>query len=264
VVLRPLGKTGLLVSPLGLGTVKLGRSQGVKYPRPFEIPDDHAAAALLDTARSLGLNLVDTAPAYGRSEERLGALLGASRDEWIICTKAGEEFENNVSRFDFSPAAITASVDRSLRRLRTDRLDIVLLHSDGHDLEILERSGAIDALQRAKTSGKVRAVGASTKTPEGAILAASRCDLVMLTLNPHTTADEPALQHAQRAGAGVLIKKALDSGHLPHTSNSADAVENALRFVLARPAVTSVIVGTINPEHLRANAAAAQRALTSP
>lgn len=262
-VLRPLGKTGLLVSPLGLGTVKLGRSQGVKYPRPFEIPDDHAAGALLDTARSLGLNLLDTAPAYGRSEERLGALLGASRDEWVICTKAGEEFENGVSRHDFTPAAISASVEHSLRRLRTDRLDIVLLHSDGNDLEILERSGALEALQRAKAAGKVRAFGASTKTPEGAILAATRCDVVMLTLNPHTAADEPALEHAARCGAGVLVKKALDSGRLPHGSN-VDAVENALRFVLTMPAVTSVIVGTINPEHLRANAAAAERALTSP
>lgn len=262
-VLRPLGNTGILVSPLGLGTVKLGRTQGVKYPRPFEIPDDRAASVLLDTARTLGLNLLDTAPAYGRSEERLGALLAGRRDEWVLCTKAGEEFENGVSRHDFSPPAITVSVDRSLRRLRTDRLDIVLLHSDGHDLEILERSGALEALQRAKAAGKVRAVGASTKTPEGAILAASRCDVVMLTLNPHTTADEPALRHAERSGAGVLIKKALDSGHLPHGSSGAHAVENALRFVLARPAVTSVIVGTINPDHLRANVAAVQRALTS-
>lgn len=263
-VLRPVGKTGILVSPLGLGTVKLGRTQGVKYPRPFEIPDDRAAGALLDTARSLGLNLLDTAPAYGHSEERLGTLLSGQRDEWIICTKAGEEFENGVSRHDFSPGAITASVERSLRRLRTDRLDIVLLHSDGNDLDILERSGALEALQRAKAAGKIRAVGASTKSPEGAILAANRCDVVMLTLNPHSTADEPALRHAASAGAGVLVKKALDSGLLPQTSNPGDAVENAFRFVLARPAVTSVIVGTINPEHLRANAAAAVRALTSP
>lgn len=263
-VLRPLGKTGILVSPLGLGTVKLGRTEGVKYPRPFEIPDDHAAGALLDTARSFGINLIDTAPAYGRSEERLGALLAGRRDAWVICTKAGEEFENGVSRHDFSPAAIAASVERSLRRLRTDRLDIVLLHSDGDDLEILERSGALEALQRAKAAGQVRAIGASTKTPEGAILAATRCDVVMLTLNPHTTADEPALEHARRSGAGVLIKKALDSGRLPQSSNAADAVDSALRFVLTKPAVSSVIIGTINPDHLRANAAAAERALTSP
>ncbi|MFW8341556.1 aldo/keto reductase, partial [Klebsiella pneumoniae] len=70
--LRPLGSTGLRVSPLGLGTVKLGRDQGVKYPNGFRIPDDQQARELLYLARELGINLIDTAPAYGVSEERLG------------------------------------------------------------------------------------------------------------------------------------------------------------------------------------------------
>lgn len=102
-LLRPLGSTGLLVSPLGLGTVKLGRDQGVKYPSGFRIPDDTEAAALLDQARALGINLIDTAPAYGRSEERLGPLLAGQRDAWVIVSKVGEEFEDGQSRFDFSP-----------------------------------------------------------------------------------------------------------------------------------------------------------------
>lgn len=260
-VLRPLGNTGVMISPLGLGTVKLGRREGVKYPEPFDIPDDDAASLLLDTARSLGINLLDTAPAYGASEERLGRLLGASRHEWVLCTKAGEEFENGVSRFDFSPQAVTASIDRSLRRLRTDRVEIALLHSDGRDEEIIERSGALEALGRCRDAGKVRAIGVSTKTLAGAILAAERCDVVMLTLHPQARGDEPALEVAARTGAGVLVKKALASGHLS-ASDGVDPVEASLRFVLSRPAVSSVIVGTINPDHLRANVAAAERALT--
>ena len=75
---RPLGSTGLMVSPLGLGTGKLGRDQGVKYPSGFQIPDDDEARMLLKLARDLGINLIDTAPAYGRSEERLGPLLRGS------------------------------------------------------------------------------------------------------------------------------------------------------------------------------------------
>ncbi|MBL0922517.1 MAG: aldo/keto reductase [Phycisphaerales bacterium] len=262
--LRPLGSTGIAVSPIGLGTVKLGRNQGVKYPEPFDIPDDAAAARLLDLARSLGVNLLDTAPAYGRSEERLGALLAGRRDEWVICTKAGEEFEDGRSRFDFSPRAIGASVDRSLRRLRTDRLDVVLLHSDGDDEEIIERSGALEALERAKAAGKVRAVGVSTKTPAGAALAARRCDVVMLTLNPSSREDEPALDVARAHGAGVLVKKALSSGHLGAAPPGEDPAEHALGFVLRRPEVSSVVVGTISPERLRANVAAALRAVTCP
>ncbi|MCX5690058.1 MAG: aldo/keto reductase, partial [Planctomycetota bacterium] len=101
-----LGDTGLRVSPLGLGTVKFGRSSGVKYPTPVTIPDDAAAAGLLAKAMSLGINLIDTAPAYGTSEARLGVILKGQRDRWVICTKVGETFENDRSTFDFSPGAI--------------------------------------------------------------------------------------------------------------------------------------------------------------
>lgn len=76
---RPLGSTGLNVSPLGLGTVKLGRDRGVKYPSGFRIPDDQQAQMLLRMARDMGINLIDTAPAYGTSEERPGPLLRGQR-----------------------------------------------------------------------------------------------------------------------------------------------------------------------------------------
>jgi aryl-alcohol dehydrogenase-like predicted oxidoreductase len=99
--MRPLGSTAMKVSALGLGTVKLGRDQGVKYPEGFTIPDDGQARALLAQARDLGINLIDTAPAYGNSEQRLGNLLRGQRDQWLICSKVGEEFDDGVSRFDF-------------------------------------------------------------------------------------------------------------------------------------------------------------------
>src|SRR5690606_5749350 len=89
---RPLGNCGFDVSVLGFGTVKLGRDQGVKYPNSFRIPDDAEAASIIALARDLGINLIDTAPAYGNSEERLGKLLKGQREDWIICSKAGEEF----------------------------------------------------------------------------------------------------------------------------------------------------------------------------
>ncbi len=95
--LRALGTTGLRVSTLGLGTVKLGRNQGVKYPQPFELPSDQQALALLELAWDLGINLLDTAPAYGLSEERLGRLLRQCRRDWVIVTKVGEVFQNGQS-----------------------------------------------------------------------------------------------------------------------------------------------------------------------
>jgi aryl-alcohol dehydrogenase-like predicted oxidoreductase len=97
--LRPLGASGLRVSVLGLGTVKLGRNTAVKYPGgAYELPTDEQAASLLRTAAELGITLIDTAPAYGTSEERIGGLMAANgwfggRDRWIVSTKVGEEFD---------------------------------------------------------------------------------------------------------------------------------------------------------------------------
>jgi len=88
---HPLGQTGLEVSRLGLGTVKFGRNQEVRYPNSFVLPSDQEIIDLLELAHSLGINLLDTAPAYGSSEQRIGRLLN-NRADWVICTKVGEEF----------------------------------------------------------------------------------------------------------------------------------------------------------------------------
>ncbi len=82
--LRDLGGTGIRVSSLGLGTVKFGRNEQVKYPRAFQLPDDRQIRALLELAIDLGINLLDTAPAYGSSMERLGKLLPGPRERWVI------------------------------------------------------------------------------------------------------------------------------------------------------------------------------------
>jgi len=247
--LRPLGTNGPLVSVLGLGTVKLGRTAGVKYPTTYAVPTDAEARALLDTARELGVNLIDTAPAYGTSEERLGSLIGGASggwNGWIICTKVGEEFDGAKSRHDFSAQAVRRSVERSVRRLKRDRLDVVVIHSDGRDADILEHSGAPEELARLKAMGVIGQIGISTKTVEGALkaLEMGAMDVVMVTLNPAETADLPAIARARELGKGVLVKKALAQGH---------AVAGGLSFAVNTPGVSSVVVGTVNPGHLREN-----------
>jgi aryl-alcohol dehydrogenase-like predicted oxidoreductase len=242
---RALGGTGLAFSVLGLGTVKLGRDTQVKYPGRFEIPDDAGAAGLLEAAQELGVDTIDTAPAYGTSEERLGKLLAGSRDRWNLITKAGEEFEDGESRFDFSAGAVRRSLERSLLRLRTDRVELLLIHSDG----VIE-SAMPDELWRElhaiRREGKARAIGVSTKTPGGAAACLPRCDALMLTLNPAHRDDLPLIEESRRRGVGVIVKKALASGHDADPSA-------ALRFAATTPGVTSVIVGTIDRGHLASN-----------
>lgn len=259
---RRFGSTDLLVSPLGLGTVKLGRNTGVKYPQPFSIPDDRAAAELIALAKSLGINLIDTAPAYGNSEQRLGSLLKGQRQDWVICSKVGEEFDarSGDSHFDFSARHTRQSIERSLDRLNTDYLDIVLVHSNGHDEHILQHEEALGTLQACKQEGLIRAIGMSTKTVSGGLLAAELSDAVMATYNPAYEDEAPVLDYCARHGKAAILKKAFGSGHLV---NARDPALAAMQFALKHPGVTSAIVGTINPAHLRENVAACARALAS-
>jgi aryl-alcohol dehydrogenase-like predicted oxidoreductase len=243
--LRALGSTGIHVSPLGLGTVKIGRNEQVKYPQGFEIPDDEHVSELLALAWDLGINFIDTAPAYGTSEQRLGQLL-PERDNWVIMTKVGEIFENGRSRFDFSAEHTRQSVENSLKKLKRDMIDIVLVHSDGNDMDIINDGAALEALDKMKQEGRLRAYGMSTKTVEGGIWIVENTDVVMAMYNLETSTELPVIERAHELHKGVVIKKGLQSGHVGR-------VEDAFRHVLTRPGVSSMIVGTINPEHLRSN-----------
>lgn len=234
------------VSLLALGTVKFGRTDGLKYPTAFERPDDEHLDRLFKRALDLGINMFDTAPAYGDSEARLGRLLGMTSLPLIIATKVGEEFDEGVSRHDFSASHTRMSVERSLRRLGREQLDLVCIHSDGNDVVNLEQQEVLQTLVELKKAGLIRAIGLSGKSAEG-IFGAVRAglDVVMATVHPGYDAELPAIAAAHAAGLGVLIKKAMRSGHASPT---------ALRDAAGIPGVSSIVTGTLNPEHLAANA----------
>src|SRR5689334_18846739 len=138
-VLRDLPLAWRKVSALGLGTVKLGRNQSIKYPSGdgFRLPIDSEIELLLDLALECGINLLDTAPAYGSSEERLGALMKGRRRKFFLVTKTGEEFCSGRSEYNFTAQHTRMSVERSLKRLRTDFLDCVLVHSSADDVSVI-------------------------------------------------------------------------------------------------------------------------------
>ena len=246
----------LKVSIVGLGSVKFGRNTAVKYPQEFKIPSDKELQGVLGAAADCGINLLDTAPAYGSSEERIGCLLAKNKD-WLIATKVGEVFDpiTGQSSYDFTPEFIQASVRSSLKKLNRDCLDIVLVHSDGNDKAIISL-GALDVLQQLKTEGLIRAVGMSTKTVEGGMLAVEQSDLVMVTHNVGYQAEVGVIEHASALGKGVLIKKALGSGHV----TVGNPIEESFECVFHQEGVSSVIIGSINTAHILENVNHALRA----
>ena len=254
---RPLGSTGLNVSVLGLGTVKFGRNQKIRYPT-FELPSDEAICQLLDDACTYGITLLDTAPAYGIAEERLGHLLGTRRNQFVLITETGEEFADGESTYDFSAEHTRLSVERSLKRLKTNRLDCVLVHCPRNDFEVLSQSEAFAELKRFKERGDIRSFGASTYTIEGGMFAIENSDVVMVAYSANYTEERSVIERAAALRKGVLIKKGLGSG----TLTGATALTDNLRPVLTLDGVSSMIVGTINRDHLMENVAAAM-AVTS-
>jgi len=257
---RPYGDTGMHVSSLGLGAGQLGD----------ERLSEADAEALLLGAIDAGITLVDTAPSYGVSEQRIGRFLGARRDGVVISTKLGYGVPGVP---DWTGPCITAGVEQALRTLHTDRIDIAHLHSCPR--EVLERGEVVDALAAAKTAGKLRAIAYSGENEDLRFaLESGRFDGLMASLNPFElrVADFvlPRLD-----GTGFIAKRPVANhpwrfAEQPHDDycepywlrmramgmappGEMPWGEFALRFTLSMPGVASAIVGTGRPAHLREN-----------
>lgn len=243
--LRPLGQTGLSLPPLGFGAFKIGRNQGTKYATPYDLPDMAAVAALLHGVLDLGCTYLDTAPAYGLSEERLGRTIGPTPRDCILSTKVGETFLDGQSSYDFSRTAVEASLHRSCERLQTDVLDIVFIHAHARDVEILQETDVVTVLREWREQQRIRAIGLSGKTPEAAQLALDWCDALMVEYHLQDQSHAAVIADAAQRGIGVIVKKGLASGALPAAA--------AIQFVLANPHVTSLVVGGLSLDHFAEN-----------
>ena len=261
VIARAFGNTGLMVSPLGIGCVKWGRNQGVKYGS-FDLPSDAVIEQLLDLAMTHGVNVLDTAPAYGISEERIGNLLGGvsgRREKFCIFTKTGEIFSDGKSSYDFTAEHTRASVEQSLRRLRTDCLDGVMVHCPADDLGTLRDTPVLETLQALKQQGKVRTVGASIMTIDGGMYAVERCDAVMVAFNYGFDQHVPVIEAAAKRGRGILLKKVFYSGALPPAAQAGGGIEVStpaevcVHAALRLPGNPVVVTGTMSASHLRQN-----------
>jgi aryl-alcohol dehydrogenase-like predicted oxidoreductase len=257
---KRLGSTDLNVSLIGLGTVKFGRNTEVKYPHSFVLPSDQEIANLLSLAQDLQINLLDTAPAYGDSEQRLGKMLHKQRHDWVLVSKAGEDFVNGQSVYNFSRKSIIASIERSLQRLKTDYIDVLLIHSDGNDEQIITENDVFATLQYAKQQGLIRYYGMSTKTLAGGMYTVENADVAMVTCNTAYQDDLPIIARAAQLNKGILIKKALASGHIEKLSDK-NPIQASMNFIFKQQGVSSIILGTINQAHLKENVQSAVAAL---
>jgi aryl-alcohol dehydrogenase-like predicted oxidoreductase len=282
---RPLGRTGTEVTILGYGAMEL-RGQ----PRGPAITDE-AAGQMLNAVLDAGINLIDTSVDYGRSEELIGRYLGHRRDEYFLASKCGCPLDPPTGTpppypHDYRPANVRAGVEQSLRRLGTDRLDLVQVHmSPSRDQ--LEQDQTIGTLQSLRDEGKVRFIGMSGILPNlPDHLAMGVFDVFQIPYSALQREHEELISAAAAAGAGTLIRGGAARGTLaadktgqpgpiglPHGAgqerwaaagldgllDGMSRMEFVLRFTLSHPGLSSTIVGTANPEHLRANLAVAGR-----
>jgi len=256
---RPYGSSGLQLSALGLGAGQLGDAR---------LSEDDAAD-LLAASLDAGVTLIDTAPSYGLSEQRIGRHLSARRREAVISTKLGYGVDGIP---DWTGPCISAGVDQALRILRTDYLDIAHLHSC--PWTVLAQGDVVDALERVKQSGKVRAIAYSGENEDlDYAIGMDRFDGFMASLNlfdqrvinrilPRITdkgfiAKRPSANHPWRFDAQPVgdycetywqrwQAMGLDAGGMAWG-------ELAIRFALSIPGVSSAIVGTARTAHLLQN-----------
>jgi aryl-alcohol dehydrogenase-like predicted oxidoreductase len=304
---RQLGRSGLRVSTLTLGTMGFG---GTGWAKAVGTLDVDAARAQITMARDAGVNLIDTADVYsnGLSEEIVGKALGSDRDDVLIATKVRMPMGEGPNDAGLSRHHIIRGAEASLRRLGTDWIDLYQVHEWDGQTPLEETLAALDALVR---SGKVRYVGASNYTGWQLMKALGVADRlgysrfvsqqIYYSLQARD-AEHELVPVSIDQGLGILVWSPIAGGLLSGKyrrgvdapagsrhlgdwdeppvhdqdklydtvevlveigeAHGASAARVALAYLLAKPAVTSLIVGARTEEQLADNLAAADLTLT--
>lgn len=212
---RRLGSTGIRVSEIGFGAWGIGGNAGGAVA--YGPTDDRESTRAIRAALDRGVNFFDTADLYGfgHSEAILGSALRGVREHAVIASKAG--MLDSQGRQDFSEQVLREALDRSLSRLGSDYIDLYQLHSP--PLETLRRdAGAVEALERFRREGKIRAYGISARSPDDAAAAIREFGFPCVQVN-FNLADQRAVENGlfalcERAGAGVIVRTPLCFGFL--------------------------------------------------
>jgi aryl-alcohol dehydrogenase-like predicted oxidoreductase len=282
---RRLGNTGAEVTVLGYGAMEL---RGTPTGPPVA---DEEVAALLNAVLDSGVNFIDTSIDYGRSEELIGRHIGHRRDEYFLASKCGcpmRAFPPETARplpHDFTPDNVRAGVEQSLRRLGTDRLDLVQVHISPSRAE-LEVAGTIGCLEELRAEGKTRFIGMSGTLPNlPDHIDMGVFDAFQIPYSALQREHENLISRAAAAGAGTVIRGGVARGApseekdwqgplglgagvgrerwadagLESLLDGMDRMAFVLRFTLSHPDLHTTIVGTSKAAHFRANLAAAEQ-----
>ena len=268
------GNTGFEASRLGVGLSEIGS---------FEISDQAQATNVLNTALDNGINFLDTSACYGLSEELVGNGVSKRRDDYFLATKAGHValgYEGEAWTYQ----TVVDSIDRSLRLLQTDHVDVVQLHSC--DIDVLEKGDVIRALQEAQQAGKTRFIGYSGDNENAHWAVDSGLFATLQTsynLVEQRARISGLLEKATANGMGTIIKRPIAGGvwgksrsdaadqtasnyNTPYLERARsvralgpienepdDAILTSLGYTLSDPNANVAIVGTTNPSHMAAN-----------
>ena len=275
-----LGRTGLEVTTLGFGAMELrGPARG--GPALSDADAERVLNAVLDA----GINFIDTSPDYGLSEERIGRYIAHRRGEYYLASKCGcaaGEFATSGEGHIFTAANVRAGVEQSLRRMRTDYLDLVQFHGSPTRAQ-LETGRVIEELRALQAEGKVRFIGMSSTLPDlRDHLAMGVFDEFQIPYSAIQREHEAVIAAASAAGAGIAIRGGAARGtpadwehrqyymmpgtmpkdrwelaKLDEILDGMSRMEFTLRFTLSNPHLDTTIVGTKDVGHLEGNVALA-------
>jgi len=286
---RKLGSTDLEVSEIGFGAWAIGGNQ---FGNSYGPVDDDESLRAISSAVDLGCTFFDTADVYGHghSEELLGQALKAHRSKMIIATKGGSDFYHDPPRLNFTESHLIMAVDKSLKRLGTDYIDLYQLHNP--PFSIIEGGRLFEPLEKLKAQGKIRHYGISIHDPQEGMLAMKmgKPAAIQVVYNYlRRDAAEELFARAIADGMGIIAREPLSNGFLTgkyskdsvfpvgdirhqwpskYQTQLVNQIDNfkksvgqtpltlgqaAIRFVLAQPAVSTVIPGCKTDEQAREN-----------
>lgn len=272
---RVLGKTGIQVSEIAFGGVEIGMPYGIGVKGATDMIAEADAIRLLHASLERGINFYDTARGYGRSELIIGKAFEGRRSEVVLCTKCQHFFHENESLPGYAMLKdiIEGSLSESLAALRTDYVDVFMLHQGNVDL--LLNDDVSDIITKLKESGAIRSTGVSTYTPEETEIAIKTgvYDVIQLPLNLMDQRQAALFPLASREGTGIVVRSVLMKGVLSERgkglhpalsdvqehirlydalidSSTPDLPTLATRFALSFPEVSSVLVGLDRQEYL--------------